>query len=130
MRGERLGPYRLEAELGSGGMGTVYRARAVEPAPPVAVGTTVALKLVHPHLVTRADGLARLRREAELGGRVVHAHVGRTFGADAADFGGHAQPYLVMEYVEGRTLNALLDELHHVPEELCWHIGREVVKGL
>src|SRR3990172_4169430 len=35
-----------------------------------------------------------------------------------------------MEYVEGQTLRALLDELGTVPEELCRHVGREVAKGL
>ena len=38
--------------------------------------------------------------------------------------------FLVMEYVEGQTLRALLDELRRVPEELCRHVGREVAKGL
>jgi len=116
--GERLGPYLIEAELGSGGMGKVYAACGPEG--------TVAIKVVHPHLLDTPGFFKRFLREAEVGQAINHENVVRTLDCDAVS--GHH--YLVMEYVRGQTLRELLVELDRVPEELCRHIGREVAKGL
>ena len=51
MIGQQLGPYRIESELGSGGMGSVYLAGN---------GQRVALKILHPHLLESADALATI----------------------------------------------------------------------
>ena len=51
MLGETLGPYRIDAELGSGGMGKVYAATVAGRVPGIDQGTKVALKVVHPHLL-------------------------------------------------------------------------------
>jgi len=116
--GTDLGPYRVEHELGSGGMGTVYAATGDDG--------RVALKVVHPHLIGD-DGFAeRFRREARIGQAVGHRNVVRTL--DCATDGERL--FLVMEYVEGQTLRELLDELGALPEELCRHVGREVCRGL
>jgi len=130
MIGETLGPYRLTAELGAGAMGTVYRGTVDRTTGALAPGTTVAVKVVHAHLLRRPGFLDRFAREEEVGRRVVHANVVRTLDAGAALLGGTELPFLVMEYVEGRTLRALADDLGRVPEELCRHVGREVAKGL
>ncbi len=130
MIGTSLGPYRLDRELGAGGMGKVWAARVEGRVPGLDVGATVALKLVHPHLLESPDFFKRFLREAEIGRAVVHENVVRTFGADAVQVGGVHHHFLVMEYVEGQTLRGLLAELERVPEELCRHIGREVAKGL
>ena len=86
--------YRLEAELGRGGMGAVYRAFDVSS------GRFVALKLVLPSLAD-AVSLERFSREAELAARVDRDHgVVRVF-----DYGVHGNaPYCAMELVEGRDL--------------------------
>ncbi len=130
MVGETLGPYRLLAELGSGGMGKVYRAKVEGRAPGIKAGTEVALKVVHPHLLDEPGFFKRFLREAEIGKRIVHENVVRTFDADAIRVEGEPVHFLVMEYVEGQTLRSLLAELGRVPEELCRHIGREAAKGL
>ncbi len=116
--GSLLGPYVIDRELGSGGMGTVYAATGPDG--------VVALKVVHPHLLETADAVERFRREVEIGQTIDHPNVVRTFGGGEAD--GHY--FMAMEYVKGQTLDALLDELERVPEDLCRHIGREVCKGL
>jgi serine/threonine protein kinase/tetratricopeptide (TPR) repeat protein len=126
MLGTTLGPYRIDRELGAGGMGKVYAAVLEGRSPGLAEGTPVALKVVHPHLLKTPGFFKRFLREAEIGRSVLHENVVRTFDCDA--LGG--QMYLVMEYVEGQTLRELADEVERVPEELCRHIGREVAKGL
>ncbi len=116
--GAAVGPYVIARELGAGGMGTVYLAHG-------AAGT-VALKVVHPHLLADGDAAARFRREVEIGRAVEHVNVVRTLAGGESD-GVH---WLAMEFVEGQTLAGLLRELTRVPEELCRHIAREMCKGL
>ena len=120
---QTIGPYRVFEELGKGASGTVYRATGG--------GSDVAIKVLHPHLVEESeDYLARFRREATLGLRVRHENVVQTLSVDTFATGGIQCPYLVMEYVEGQDLRGLLREIGRVPEELCWHIGRDIEKGL
>ncbi len=130
MIGELLGPYRIDAELGSGGMGQVYAATVVGRAPGLAVGDRVAIKLVHRHLLTADGFFRRFLREAEIGQSVRNANVVRTFDADMQSVNGDQRHFLVMEFVDGQTLRDLLRELGRVPEELCRHIATEIAKGL
>ncbi len=130
LTGELLGPYRLDAEIGSGGMGRVYRAVVEGRAPALATGSVVAVKVVHPRLLEEPGFFKRFLREGELGRRVVHENVVRTYDVDAAVAAGVQHHYLVVEYVDGQTLAALRGELGRVPEHLCRHIGREIAKGL
>src|SRR5215831_19213875 len=119
MQGGTLGPYRLDRELGAGGMGKVWAAAVVGRVPGLDVGAVVALKVVHPHLLETPGFFKRFLREAEIGKAVVHENVVRTYDCDAVASGGVQHHFLVMEYVEGQTLRGLLDELGRVPEELC-----------
>ena len=130
MIGTTLGPYHIDAELGSGGMGRVYAATVAGRCPGLVVGTRVALKVVHPHLLETPGFFRRFLREAEIGKSVIHENVVRTFDADELVVGGVHHHFLTMEYVEGQTLRALLDDLERVPEDLCRHVGREVARGL
>jgi len=118
-----LGPYRIVAELGSGGMGTVYRAETAD-------GAVVALKVLHSHLVGKPSFRARFRREVETGRRIRARNVVSTLDAGEAELGGKPALYLAMELVDGQTLRELLDELGQVPEDLCLHIAQEVAEAL
>ncbi len=104
MIGQRLGPYRIDRELGSGGMGTVYAAVVEGRCPGLATGTHVALKVVHPHLLETPGFFKRFLREAEIGKAVVHENVVRTLDCDEIVDGGVVTPSSSMEYVEGQTL--------------------------
>ena len=84
MIGTTLGPFRIDRELGSGGMGTVYAAKCAD-------GTTAALKVIHPHLVADAEALARFRREAAVGISIRHPNVVATLDAGESD-GRHRDP--------------------------------------
>ena len=92
---EHIGPYRLLRELGAGGMGTVYLAERT-------LGDTVqhvALKLIRGF--PTADARQRFARERSLLAGLNHPNIaGLLDGGDSVD----GQPYLVMEYVEGRPL--------------------------
>ena len=80
--GQRLGVFEIECVLGTGGMGRVYSARVTGKALGVEVGSRVALKIVHPHLLETAGFFKRFLREADIGRAVQHPNVVRTFDCD------------------------------------------------
>ncbi|MFL6028601.1 MAG: serine/threonine-protein kinase [Gaiellaceae bacterium] len=90
------GRYRVEHELGRGGMATVYLAHDVE------LDRRVAIKLLAQHLVGDAEFLERFVREARLAARLSHPNVVRVYDAGDAD----GRPFIVMEYVRGDSLAA------------------------
>jgi tetratricopeptide (TPR) repeat protein len=121
--GATLGAYRLEAAIGAGAMGTVWRASGPHG--------VVAVKIAHPQFVGNASLRRRFDREAAIGLSVRHANVVRTFAALLVPGEGGAQvPAIVMEFVEGRSLRDLLAEMRRLPEDLCRHLGREIARGL
>jgi tetratricopeptide (TPR) repeat protein len=98
--GARLGPYQLEALLGEGGMGQVFRARDLR------LGRLTAVKLIRAGHLRPGDLRARFEREARAIAALNHPHICTLF-----DVGEHeGAPYLVMEFVEGQTLASRLRE--------------------
>ncbi|MHC4472124.1 MAG: serine/threonine-protein kinase, partial [Planctomycetota bacterium] len=130
MLGKTLGPYRIESELGSGGMGTVWLATVEGTAPGLSPGDRVAVKVLHAHLLSRPTTLRRFIREAEAGWQIRHVNVVATLDVGAAKIEGQETNFFVMEYVEGRTLRSLLDELRTIPEALLREIAEQVAAGL
>jgi tetratricopeptide (TPR) repeat protein len=128
--GSRIHAYEIVAELGSGGMGTVYLAQVREPVLGLATGQQVALKLIHPSLEAQPGFFQRFLQEARAGQRVRQANVVRTYDCDVERREDGTWHYLVMEYVDGQNLRDLLQEMGTVPEELCRHVGCEVARGL
>ncbi|MDJ0975153.1 MAG: protein kinase [Planctomycetota bacterium] len=116
--------YTVVAALGQGGMGRVFRARPDEG------GADVAIKVIHPHLVSDPASLARFLQEARVGARIDHPNVVKTLGAGVIEEAGSETPYLVLEHVEGQTLRALLDEVGRVPERLGRLVARRVADAL
>lgn len=99
---DRIGAYRITGLIGQGGMGAVYRGeRASGDFDHVA-----AIKLIRPGVLS--DELVdRFRRERQTLARLGHPHIARLFDGGET---GAGQPFLVMEYVDGRPLHAWLDE--------------------
>ena len=93
------GRYRLEARIGEGGMGVVYRARHV------LIDRVVAVKLIRPDLRGETHLRAWMLREARAANRVDHAHI-----IDIHDIGEteESELYLVMEYLVGTSLSSEL----------------------
>src|SRR5712691_3454591 len=91
--------YRLDEQLGVGGMGTVYRARHL------LIDRPVAVKVLNKRFVEDEAALVRFRREAKAAGRLQH-----TNAVTVTDFGQtqDGYVYLVMELLEGRTLRDVL----------------------
>ena len=91
------GRYQIESILGEGGMAVVYRARHV------GTGRPCALKLVHAHLITRPHLVDMFIREAQVGSKIgPNPHIVDVFDAAADEV--RRVPYLVMELLEGQTL--------------------------
>ena len=97
-RGLQIGPYVVLDKLGSGGMGTVLKARHRDGGP------EIALKLLLPSASKHPDLVARFRREAEVMDRIKHPNV---VSCRAIDSHGGLY-YLVMEYVKGRDLQRII----------------------
>jgi len=128
--GTLLGSYRIVSELGAGGMGTVYLAEVAGAGSRLAPGSRVALKVVHPHLLKTPGFFKRFLREAVLGKKVMHENVVRTFDADTLLVEDQQVNFMVMEYVEGRCLRELLNDLGTVPETLLREIALQTAAGL
>jgi len=130
LKGRTVCGYQLDIELGRGGMGTVYRAVTLEDGPAGPVGTQVAIKVFHPELVEDERSLERFRREAEIGKRVRHPHVVRTFDVDADEVDGQPVHFMSMEFIAGQTLDDLQEDLGTVPEHLLFQIADQVLDAL
>src|SRR3954466_1016299 len=92
--GTKIGPYEVQARVGAGGMGEVWRARDVR------LDRDVALKVLGDRVLDSADSALRFQQESRLAGSLRHPNVLAVF-----DVGEHeGRPYLVTELLEGRTL--------------------------
>jgi eukaryotic-like serine/threonine-protein kinase len=98
LEGQRFGSYQLAARIGAGGMGEVYRARDTK------LNRDVAIKVLLPAVADDPDRLARFSREAQLLASLNHPHI-----CTIHDVGRKSSiVYLVMELLEGRTLDRLI----------------------
>lgn len=93
------GKYRIDAKIGAGGMGSVYRAHRLM------IGDDVAVKILHPEHVSQPDATERFRREAQAAARLKHPNAVSIY-----DFGvtSGGLVYLVMELVEGQSLREII----------------------
>ncbi len=91
--GERIGPYQLVERIGTGGMGTVWRARRIDDA----FDQTVAIKLIKRGMDSD-EIVRRFHLERQLMARLEHPAIARLYDGGATSDG---QPYLVMEYIDG-----------------------------
>jgi eukaryotic-like serine/threonine-protein kinase len=98
MTGRTLGGYHLQALVGVGGMGEVYRARDPK------LGRDVAIKILPPAFTSHADRLARFEREARMLAALNHPNICAIYGLEEAE----SVRFLILELVEGETLSDTL----------------------
>ncbi len=117
--GTKLGPYEIQAPLGAGGMGEVYRARDTR------LDRTVAIKVLSSHLSDNPEVKQRFEREARSISALNHPHICTLYDVGHQD----GSDFLVMEYLEGETLAS---RLHRGPLPLpeLLRIAIEVAEGL
>lgn len=98
--GDHVGPYEVLGPLGTGGMGTVYRARDPK------LGRQIAIKILQERLIDSPEYLTRFEQEARSASALNHPNIITIH--EIGDFGG--APYIAMELVEGKRLRDLLHE--------------------
>jgi eukaryotic-like serine/threonine-protein kinase len=113
--------YRIEAEIGSGGMGIVYRATDS------LLGELVAVKLLRPEVVA-ADPQAfeRLTQELRLARRITHRNVVRTHDLGESE----GVPFLTMEYIQGSSLASVIANRGALPSSAVLSIGKQLLRAL
>jgi serine/threonine protein kinase len=114
--GAMLGSYEILDEVGRGGLGVVYRSRHVH------LGRLVALKVLHPWWTRSTEFVDRFRKEGRVMALLDHPHILRVH--DAGESGGVF--FLAMSYIEGSTLEALIQQGLSQDEALriCCQIGK------
>jgi serine/threonine-protein kinase len=118
--GFRVDRYLLLDMIGHGGMGRVYLARDTR------LDREVALKILAPERMNNPRAIARFQREARVGAQLQHENLVRIY-----DFGeSNGRYYLVMEYIEGKTIGALISSQGPVPYPTAVRLTRQIALGL
>jgi tRNA A-37 threonylcarbamoyl transferase component Bud32 len=122
------GRYRLDEQIGTGGMSTVYRAFDT------VLERQVAVKLMHRDMADHPGQLERFRREARAVAQLNHPHIVQVIDAGEDD----NMPYIVFEYVEGETLKDRIRRFGRLPIteaiayaiEIAWALGAAHDRGI
>jgi serine/threonine-protein kinase len=112
--------YQIEAKLGQGGMGAVFRARKTD------LDRVVALKILPPKFSHDGPFLQRFAREARIAAQLNHPNI-----VGCIDTGqSHGHHYIAMEFVAGRTLSDILKERGHLSEDEVLDIAGQMADAL
>ena len=120
MIGQKLGSYTIEKTLGSGAMGVVYLARH-EP-----TGKPAAIKVLTAEAAKSSSASKRFRREADILQQFRHPNIVRFLAVGRSQ----GTSYFAMEYVPGRTLDALLEERGALPWREVVDLGIQICEAL
>ncbi|MDE2335630.1 MAG: protein kinase [Rhodospirillales bacterium] len=123
MAGEKLGKYEIRGILGKGAMGTVYD--ALDPV----IDRRVAIKTAtrpDPNDAEAMEEFTRFKREAQAAGRLAHPNIVGIFDYGETD----SLAYIVMEFVDGRTLKAVLDANERLPPREIVRVMEGLLGGL
>src|SRR5262249_31072649 len=115
-----LADFEILSELGRGGMGIVYKARQLS------IDRVVALKVIRKDRLQQEESVRRFRREAQAAARLRHPNIVQVFDSDHT---GDTH-YLVMEFVDGITLERLVEKSGPLPIERACDFIRQAALGL
>ncbi len=113
--------FELQAVLGAGGIGTVYKAKQLD------CDRTVALKLLHNHIAEDQEYQARFLREAKALSRLQHPNIVTVYHLGLSYSGA---PYLAMELIRGKSIRKLISDHGRLPTKLALTIARDVALAL
>jgi serine/threonine protein kinase len=116
---QNLGAYKLIERIGAGGMGEVWKAEDTR------LGRVVAVKILPQAVAADTEAIARMRREARTAAQLYHANIATIHSFEEAD----GQMFIVMEYVAGEPLSALIRRGAMSEADVC-RIGRGVADAL
>ncbi len=116
---DSIGPFRIEREIGRGGMGVVYLARDSR------LDRQVAIKALPEHLSEDPDRLGRFQREAKVLASLNHPGIGAIYGMEEVE----GRRYLVLEFVEGESLSTRL-ERGALPVDEALEVAKQVAEAL
>ena len=119
---ERIGPYHIEAQLGAGGMGTVYLGKHDE------TGQLAAVKVLPASMAREQGFVARFNREIEAMRQVSSANSNIVALYDSGE--DHGTYYYAMEYVPGETLTSRIEREKRIPWRDVIDIGTQICKAL
>ena len=115
------GRYEIEEKIGGGAMGEVYKAKHR------LMKRQVAIKMMHPQTISGASALKRFQKEAEMASALNHPNILTVHDFGVSDEGS---PYLVMNYLEGKSLTDVIENNGHLPVDRALHIFRQICQGL
>lgn len=110
--GDQLDHYRIDELIASRNQASIYRATDLN------TGAPVAIKIPHVEMETDPLYFERFRREEEIGLKLNHPGVMRVFPSEH-----HGRVYMVMEWVNGRSLRSILSDQGKLPQERATHIA-------
>jgi len=119
LTGRTLGPYRLDALIGAGAMGEVYRGRDLR------LQRNVAVKVLSARFAESPDRVRRLEAEGRAAAAITHPNVVTVY--DSGSDGG--VPFIVSELIHGESLRSVIDR-GRVPRATALALGRELARGL
>jgi serine/threonine-protein kinase len=117
---EQIGRYKILSEIGEGAMAKVYK--AYDPG----IDRTLALKILKPESCQNPDVLSRFMREARAAGALNHANIVTVFDVGQTE----NRPYIVMELLEGETLEQVLEDDQRLVPEKILSIGIQLANAL
>ncbi len=119
LAGRSLGPYRLDAQIGSGAAGEVYRAWDAR------LGRHVAVKVLSPRVADSPEQVRRMEAEGRLAAAIAHPNVVTVHDVGRID----GMPFIVSELIEGESLRSVIDR-GALSRERALQLGEQLVRGL